>query len=319
MQFYPRASIIQQAQWEMWELDKAANALDRAIEFLPKSSLKTEMIILRAKGRNVIENKIKPLWEKLLATIRGKDNQVGVSGEPTGLINPLADVLAQKLLNETAKAIIFEKELLYHIAIMKDVKPNTGHPMSGLLDWFSSNEKPEGFTFTEAQTIPVGKTALEKFHDYSSVFPTYTYTNIDELATHYTKDPNILYDGIGLAILSSRDFLTDEKVNYVMQALAEKGQGQVPENMTTFFTKLGEIASNPSLVEAINFTATKTISDISTIATETFEEVGGGTLSALKTTTGLIKYLPWIALAGGALYIFTMAGGPMKLLKFKRT
>lgn len=168
----------------------------------------------------------------------------------------------------------------------------------------SSNAAPIPSTQElNASEIEIGKKALQHFQDQASKYEDYGYSNIIELAAHYTKFPDIFFEGIGGAIVSMGEFLNDEKVKSAMYALADRGQGKVPVSMTVFFQKLGEIASNPSLAESITYTSTKALDDIGVGLVEFAES----SKASLKSANFLFQYWPYIALLAGALFIFAYA------------
>lgn len=158
---------------------------------------------------------------------------------------------------------------------------------------------------TSPEDIQVGKKALQYFHNRAIGYEEYPFVSVDELAKYYTKDPEILYDGLGFAINSIGSFLTDSKVETAMYAIADKGKGKIPSNMSVFFSKIGQVASNPSVVDSIPYVSVAALSDIG----EGLEYLGTSTVSSLKQANFLWSYGPWIALGLGALFIGIYAKG----------
>ena len=151
----------------------------------------------------------------------------------------------------------------------------------------------------------IGRNALLHFHNRALGYSGYDFGSVDDLARFYTKNPNILFDGIGGAVREIGEYLSEDKIKDAMYKIADQGEGKIPTNMTTFFTKLGQVASNPSIAESIEYTTAHAIKDLGF----GLNKLGESTVEALDSSSKLMKYLPYIAIAGGLLFIAVYAKG----------
>lgn len=176
-----------------------------------------------------------------------------------------------------------------------------------IVDYTSGNNSTSNSvpSYMSQSDIELGKKALTHFHNRALGYEDYPFSSVEALAAHYTKNSDILFDGIGGAIREMGEFLTDKKVEDAMYAIADSGSGKIPQNMTTFFTKLGQVASNPSIAETISYVTAQSLSDIGV----GLEELGESTGTALSQANYLWKYLPWIGLGLGVVFILTYAKG----------
>lgn len=153
--------------------------------------------------------------------------------------------------------------------------------------------------------------ALYYWHTEAGFYPQNYSKTFDELKSEILAKSPAFLEGLGLAINSIG--LDEGTVESTMSKLADKGEGRLPENLTVFFNAVGEAGKNPSFWDGITFAASRTFDSV----TEGLVEFGTSATEALKTTSNLTKYLPWIALGLGGLYVYTIAGGSFRSVRGK--
>lgn len=141
---------------------------------------------------------------------------------------------------------------------------------------------------------------LRMYHDFMLNYPSQYKISFDDLIAVFeskfgiTKAP-IYIEGIGLA--ANINEMSDSDCEDAMEALADAGQGKIPDNWQAWSNALGEVAKNPGFFKALTFTAVETAKDVGT----GFQKLG----DTLITTMNIGRYfLPVLILGGAALYVY---------------
>lgn len=305
--------LLKQTQFDLNELLKAQNDLDVQLEEYPDSTAKTLILKARQEVRQQTDERLQKIL-KGICQILGCDVKAFLSFNPgfqlmeIPVLNHLLAALDTGILKAT------EKERLLSHSLVRSMHAPQG--LSGLWDTVSSwmSSAPAA----PANDAEVGENALKAWFKYALSYPDNFTMSYDELKNYVLAKSPAFFDGLGLAINSIG--LSSDKVDSTMQMLADKGEGRLPENFSAFFNAIGKTGSDVSFWDAIKYTIKETSSQVVDNAYSTAQDISSSVSdirSGVFSTASALKYLPWILGAGAALYIFTMAGGPMKLIKRK--
>lgn len=142
------------------------------------------------------------------------------------------------------------------------------------------------------EDVDRGEKILSQFHMYASRFPDYG-LSFEELKSKYTAKSPAFLESLGFAANASGEFLTDAKTEEAMQALANAGQGKIPQNPSSFFNSLNKSAQNVSWWDAIPFVATETGKTVA----EGLERGGSAIIQVAEQaekSVGVWKYAIWL-------------------------
>ena len=134
--------------------------------------------------------------------------------------------------------------------------------------------------------IKKGKEALLYFHNASLKYSSYPLSSVDELAIQVSgseKKAPIFLEGLGFAIYEAGSVqLSDSRIRGVMESLAFKGKGKVPDSMNAFFNALTGASVAINWVDATKVVATNVTKEV------------------VEKVSNYSSYIPWIV--GAALF-----------------
>lgn len=139
--------------------------------------------------------------------------------------------------------------------------------------------------------IDFAREALLVFHNRSAMYSGYDFTFdqfLDQVGGGGAKTTAFL-DGFGLAVRSIG--LSTSELNSAMQALADQGQGRIPENKNVFFKALSDQAQDINWISA-------TPKIIAGVTTDVVKGVAAGGESVITTLKSLNTVLPLVIVGG---------------------
>lgn len=148
-----------------------------------------------------------------------------------------------------------------------------------------------------ANDIKRGKDALVYFHNASLEYPAYGSRPIAQLyAELQAANPSFL-EGFGFA-LATADF-KESRVEDAMEELAAASKGQIPK-ASGFFNALQGQVGKLDFLDTIKVVSADTASQLG----DGLAQVGDTAVDVLKEAKGYVVYLPLLAFAGLAFYIW---------------
>jgi len=299
--------VVRKALDAYAELVKSQHNNNRLLESMPSSPQKTDLLAKCRTLRNVYTSKVEGLFNRLAAS-----TNITRSNEVPTVVGVSATQLSNSLLYYAALADAKEKELYYYMSLVQPL-PKTNNGMSGIFDAFLPMTSAPVIMHTDAEDEERGLKTLRYFYDKAIIYPEVT-MSFDEFIAELKKKMSLAVNSIGMTsftVLEGGIGFDEAKLQSVMEQLADTGQGQIPENWMSFSSAITQSASNPSFWTSVKYTTAASVGDITRAVVDTSQNL----ITGVGGVSKLLKYLPYILLGGGALYIFTMAGGPMKLLK----
>ncbi len=285
--------LLNDAMDALNHLSQLSRQVNAALEMMPPSQSR-EYLLQRRNLIRAFENSY--VWPNKDAIH---------SGMLPGFLEPIA----RRTLESAESAIQSETNILL---IAKKLLPEKSG-LSGLWDVITGGaDASSSIPANDEGDVPRGRQALQYYFDYSSEYPNFPYSNFDSMVNDLTSKSPELVSTIGFTIRANE--MSDSTVQDSMQVLAEHGAGNLPSNVSVFFNALGKAASNPSFFDSIPFVAAASFHDAAT----GLQKVGQGLIDAGTNTTKLLKYLPYFAIAAGAIYVFTKAGGLESMTKVYR-
>ena len=149
-----------------------------------------------------------------------------------------------------------------------------------------------------SEDIKRGSDALVYFHNEALKYEAYGNMSFDLLKQKLSDDSHGEFlSGFGFAINTAE--LNESEVRRSMESLADAGQGRLPARWMDFFNALKKDPSGFSFEAFVDVTA-NTARDVLTGV----QKVGDTAVETLKNASGLVTYLPYLAFAGLAAYIY---------------
>jgi hypothetical protein len=306
---------VSQAYSSLKSMLASLGEVNSILESMPSSQQQYNFKVIRNQAQSIIDQKIRPLWSKLSASINVSGNLAAglleVPHDPPGVA---ASMFGQTLnvqandVNEMLRGIVYQYSMMFPTAHLGS------HPMGGLFDMFKSTPSVV-VQHSDADNTAKATTALNYFFNRASQYPdNFQLTSVDQLIAAVTAQNSYFMIGFGSAINSVEDSNVgygDSQLQTTMEKLADTGQGMIPSNWNTWFSAVGQAASNPSFWTSIEFTAAQTVGQVSSGVLN----VGTGLVQGLSATTSLLKYAPWIAIALAGFYVYTEGGGKLFSMK----
>lgn len=132
-----------------------------------------------------------------------------------------------------------------------------------------------------------GLEVLKAFHSKASEFSSYKLSSVEDLIAFYGIKGPYMVEGIGLNIRVNDIPISTAK--NIVSKLADKGKGKVPENWMSYTNALKNYAMNPSIIDALKFTATESWKELEAPLTDLKE----GAFSTLKISKYALPVLVW--------------------------
>jgi hypothetical protein len=178
-------------------------------------------------------------------------------------------------------------------------------------NWFGPDDDP-------SQDAANGLTLLTTYFTAASQFTNFPYPDIATFQSYCETLVPGFTANLGELVRLNSASTTLGQAEDRLTALATNNQGNWPSspaglNLSQMTGAAGGMGDSVNWQLAIPTVAAQTVAQVASGAVSAVSAVGSGILSAGSTAIALIQYLPYIALGGAALYIFTIAGGPAKL------
>ncbi len=308
---------VSQAYASLTTMMRSYRELNALIENMPPSQEQAHFKAQRDQAKAAIDGRITPLWQRLAAHVSvSKQIEAGLREMPSEFFGAAAQLLGQSLTLAANESNQTFREIIMNISMLVPVQNSDSHPMSGLFDFFSTGPSPI-IQHSDQEDIDEATKAVTYFYSRASQYPdNFPYTSVDDLIAALKAQNSYFMIGFGNAILS----IIDGNVGYgeselqaTMEKLADTGQGKIPSNWNTWFSSVGQAASNPSFWTSIEYTAGASAVQ----AVQGLQKVGADALTGLSAASSMLKYLPYIGLALAGFYVYTLAGGQGKALKGK--
>ncbi len=177
------------------------------------------------------------------------------------------------------------------------VNPPRTKTISGLFDIFSSSGQS------------VGKSLLNAYVDEALKFSEFPHADYDAFITWANARVPDYETLIGDLVAANYASTSVDQAMDRLISLANQSHGAA--SISQIVAVAGGRGDTVNWAAGIPEISEGVARDAIAQATEIAQGVGQGVLSTAK----LMKYLPWILGAAGAVYIFTIAGGPMNFLK----
>lgn len=187
-------------------------------------------------------------------------------------------------------------------------------PTMGFFDWFSSSDAsiddPAKDTERGQELLKAYYEAVSQFND---TFPTFE----SFMSKLKSVQGNAFVDEfLGMALRFNKDHIDMDKAKELLETIAYETGGQVPANPQSTFSKvLNEYTANPSVLRVVieNFVplSLDIAQQTAQTAVDTAQNVGAGALGTLN----MLKYLPYLLIGAGIIYIVSSQAGGKSLVK----
>lgn len=163
-----------------------------------------------------------------------------------------------------------------------------------LFDWFSSEES----------NVSVGEQVLKSYYNEAIKFPEFGFSSYEAwINSIKSKIPDYVELVGDLVIMNYASTSLEDSMDRAAQLANQSGGQASTQEIVMAAGGRGDTVNWSAGIPEITSGAAETLTD-------TFENIGEGVLA----TGNMLKYLPWILGAAGALYVYTWAkssGGAM--------
>lgn len=185
-------------------------------------------------------------------------------------------------------------------------------PTLGFFDWFSSSDSSID---DPAKDTERGQELLRAYYDavkeFNDIFPTFE----SFMAKLKSVQGNAFVDEfLGMAVRFNKDHVSMDKAKELLETIAYETGGQIPANPQSVFAKvINEYAADPSVVRVVIQNFVPLTWDVAQQAVATAVDVSQNVGSGVLDTARMLKFLPYILLGAGALYIVSRGAGAKSL------